>query len=321
MTSLSDAPVLIVGCNETALRAIEALRDYGRRVAGCTVEDRLFGTAELDGATVVPLSHAQKVYPPQRCVAFVAVGSGDNNHARKRLCEMMKGLGYGLTSVIAPHAHIGHRVSLGQNVFVMDGAFVGPGTVAADGVTIWSGVNLSHLADVGAYAWLAPSASFAGGCTIGPFAFVGLNATVLLRIVIGREALVGAGCVLTHDADDYGVYAGVPGRKIGDSRQSGGGIAPVHSGWSLASPSSVHIMRPRRRRSMDTRDRLHRCAPSCGWNHAGLACVAFDCDGVRDSSYLTSCDAHTYGNTSLFGLCGEAGRRCSSHRMVRYGCV
>lgn len=220
MASLSNAPVLIVGCNETALRAIEALRDCGRRIAGCTVEDRLFDRAELDGVAVVPLSHVSKAYPPQHCVAFVAVGSGDNNHARKRLCEMIKGMGYQLTSVIASDAHVGHRASLGQNVFVMDGAFVGPGTVVADGVTIWSGVNLSHLAEVGAYAWLAPSAAFAGNCRIGAFSFVGLNATVLPRIVIGKEALIGAGCVLTHDADDYGIYAGVPGRKIGDSRQS-----------------------------------------------------------------------------------------------------
>lgn len=41
MASLSNAPVLIVGCKETALRAMEALKDCGRRVAGCTVEDRL----------------------------------------------------------------------------------------------------------------------------------------------------------------------------------------------------------------------------------------------------------------------------------------
>lgn len=31
--------------------------------------------------------------------------------------------------------------------------------------------------------------------------------------------MIGAGCVLVEDAEPYGIYAGVPGRKIGDVRQ------------------------------------------------------------------------------------------------------
>ena len=50
-------------------------------------------------------------------------------------------------------------------------------------------------------------------------AWIGANVTVLPGVTIGRCAVIGAGCVLTHDAEPFGIYAGVPGRKIGDIRQ------------------------------------------------------------------------------------------------------
>lgn len=50
-------------------------------------------------------------------------------------------------------------------------------------------------------------------------AWLGANVTVLPGVTIGRCAVIGAGCVLTHNADAYGIYSGIPGRKVGDVRQ------------------------------------------------------------------------------------------------------
>lgn len=47
-------------------------------------------------------------------------------------------------------------------------------------------------------------------------ASIGSNATILPGIKIGKQAVVGAGAVVTSDVFDYAIVAGVPARVIGD---------------------------------------------------------------------------------------------------------
>lgn len=49
-------------------------------------------------------------------------------------------------------------------------------------------------------------------------AWIGANAVLLPGVTVGCCCVIGAGSVLTRNADDYGIYAGVPAKKIGDVR-------------------------------------------------------------------------------------------------------
>ena len=49
-------------------------------------------------------------------------------------------------------------------------------------------------------------------------ASIGSNATILAGLIIGENALVGAGAVVTSDVPDYAIVAGVPARVVGDAR-------------------------------------------------------------------------------------------------------
>jgi acetyltransferase-like isoleucine patch superfamily enzyme len=44
---------------------------------------------------------------------------------------------------------------------------------------------------------------------------IGVNSIILPGVTVGREAIVGAGAVLTKDVPDYATVAGVPARVIG----------------------------------------------------------------------------------------------------------
>lgn len=214
--SRGDArPLVVIGCRETAQRAHDVFTiDLGRRVIAFSAEPEFLDTHELCGLPVVPFDKLPERFPPSKFDVFVAVGSGGMNAGRKRLCEACRDMGYALASCVSPRACVGHHVALGDNAFIMDGAVIGDGSSLGDGVTVWNGAQVSHLAKVGDYAWIAPAASFGGEVSVGDRAFIGVNATVLPGVHVGRMALVGAGCVLTHDAAVGGVYAGVPGRLI-----------------------------------------------------------------------------------------------------------
>lgn len=54
-----------------------------------------------------------------------------------------------------------------------------------------------------------------GTVKIGNRVFIGANATILPGVTIGDDAVIGAGCVVTHDIPAGVVVAGVPGRAIG----------------------------------------------------------------------------------------------------------
>ena len=50
-------------------------------------------------------------------------------------------------------------------------------------------------------------------------ASIGSGAVILCGVTIGREAMVGAGAVVTHDVPDFAVVVGVPARAVGDVRE------------------------------------------------------------------------------------------------------
>ena len=51
-------------------------------------------------------------------------------------------------------------------------------------------------------------------CTIGNYSNIGTNATILPKIKIGKNVIVGAGTVVTKDVEDNAVVVGIPGKII-----------------------------------------------------------------------------------------------------------
>lgn len=63
------------------------------------------------------------------------------------------------------------------------------------------------------------------GLTIEDDVWIGANATVLDGVTVARGCVIGAGSVVTRSTEPFGVYAGVPARRIGtrgEQREPGG---------------------------------------------------------------------------------------------------
>lgn len=126
--------------------------------------------------------------------------------------------------IVREQTRIGSQVSIWSNSIVDYGCTIG------DRVKIHSGVYLAQFTVLEDDVFVAPGVVFANdkypvrgpGDLEGPVvrsgARIGVNATILPGVVVGRGALVGAGAVVTRDVPDGAVVAGNPARPIAPRR-------------------------------------------------------------------------------------------------------
>jgi acetyltransferase-like isoleucine patch superfamily enzyme len=111
----------------------------------------------------------------------------------------------GTLSVVEHHVKIGHGVRIHTQAFVPefsileDGCWIGPNVVLT---------NAKYPLSPGVKDNLA-------GPVIRRGARIGANATILPGVVIGEDAMVGAGAVVVRDVPARAVVAGNPARVIG----------------------------------------------------------------------------------------------------------
>ena len=124
----------------------------------------------------------------------------------RELNEIGDNVSIGTLSVIEHHIRIGDNVRIHSQVFIPeysileDDAWIGPNVVLT---------NAKYPVSPGAKESLK-------GPIIKKGAKIGANATILPGVVIGENALVGAGSVVIKDVPDGAVVAGNPARIIKD---------------------------------------------------------------------------------------------------------
>jgi acetyltransferase-like isoleucine patch superfamily enzyme len=137
-------------------------------------------------------------------------------------------------------------ISIGDNVMLGRGAVlsckdgnisIGGNTNIAMGCIIQSGrqVSIGEKVLFGAYCYVVGGGDHRStrvdipimdqgqtikGITIGDHCWLGADVKVIDGVDIGRDAVLGAGAVVTRDVPDYAVAAGVPAEVLRDRRDS-----------------------------------------------------------------------------------------------------
>jgi len=112
---------------------------------------------------------------------------------------------------IGSHSVVEHHVRLADDVRIHSGAFVPEYSVIEEGA--WVG---PHAALTNARYPLARDAKATlRGPRLLRGSKIGANATLLPGVVIGADALVGAGSVVVRDVPDRAIVAGNPARVVG----------------------------------------------------------------------------------------------------------
>lgn len=110
---------------------------------------------------------------------------------------------------------VAHRVSIGRDVFVSEGVLldgrgglqIGASTSIGSDVQIWTAQH-----DWKSLDFIYASASV----KIGHHVWIGPRVIVLPGVEVADGCVLAAGAVVTKSTDAYGLYAGVPARRIGE---------------------------------------------------------------------------------------------------------
>ncbi len=126
---------------------------------------------------------------------------------------------------VLPGASIGENCNICDGVFIENDVSVGDNVTVKCGVQLWDGITLQDGVFVG------PNATFTNDIrprskaypdsflrtTVEEGASIGANATILPGIRIGRNAMVGAGSVVTRSVPPNAIVVGNPAKIIGYS--------------------------------------------------------------------------------------------------------
>jgi UDP-2-acetamido-3-amino-2,3-dideoxy-glucuronate N-acetyltransferase len=124
---------------------------------------------------------------------------------------------------ILPRAQIGEDCNICDHVFIENDVIIGDRVTIKCGVQLWDGIRIED--DV----FLGPNATFTNDnfprskkypdkfeiTVIQKQASIGANASILSGITIGRNAIVGAGAVVTRDVPPNALVRGNPARIEG----------------------------------------------------------------------------------------------------------
>ena len=107
-----------------------------------------------------------------------------------------------------------NRLHIGNDTHINRGCLID----ARGGITIQNSVSISHNVSIITGSHDVQSPIFMGvfkPIVIEDYVWIGVNATILQGVTVGKGAVISAGAVVTKDVEPYSIVAGVPAKTIG----------------------------------------------------------------------------------------------------------
>lgn len=191
--------------------------------------------AEACGYTIVGLYHYNDERTGEIDHGFNIIGSFDDlfskgdlcgmnflltmgdNKIRTELTDRIISLGGNVPTLIHPMAVISRFAEISPiGVYISPFTYVQADSSVGRNTVLLSHVNISHTTEIGESCFIAGGATIGAYTTVEDFVFVGQGALSISGKVknIGREAYIGACCLITHDVPGGVIFSGAPGRVI-----------------------------------------------------------------------------------------------------------
>lgn len=147
-------------------------------------------------------------------LGFCITIGNPHGRVRIRLHEYLEKNGLSSISIAHPSAVIENDVILGAGSQIMAGAILNTRVITGKQCIINTNASIDHECNLADGVEIAPGATLCGLVTVKTNGWVCAGATVLPKIIIGEDAIVGAGAVVTSDVPQKSVVVGIPARHL-----------------------------------------------------------------------------------------------------------
>jgi acetyltransferase EpsM len=170
--------------------------------------------SSLEGIPVLgPFEHWSEC-PPD--VAFIsAIPQAKEAWRRFRRITALGIPGGRWATVIHPTACVDDGAVLGPGSFVGPLAVIEPAVRTGSHVCLRGGCYISHDVTIGDYGFVGPNATLLSRCVLGEGAHIGSNAVCVPKTMVGRYAVVGVGAAVVRHVPEFAIVAGNPASQIG----------------------------------------------------------------------------------------------------------
>ena len=150
---------------------------------------------------------------------------GGNSHIRSHSI-LYAGSEIGKNLVTGHHVTIRENMKIGHDFQIGTISDLQGETEIGNYVKFHSNVHVPQFSKIGNYVWIfpyaflandphPPSDGFTKGPTISDYAVIASSTIIFPGIKVGKDSIVGAGCVLTKDLPDGMLALGNPGKIVG----------------------------------------------------------------------------------------------------------
>lgn len=108
-------------------------------------------------------------------------------------------------TLLREHVCVGDNVTIGNSLFE-DTTYIGKN------VTIDNFSYIAHNVQIGDNAVITAGTELCGSATVESGAWLGVNSSVLNKVIVGKDSRIGAGSVVTRNIPDNSLAYGVPAR-------------------------------------------------------------------------------------------------------------